>query len=114
MDVIERLTVSWEDASFALVAALAWLSVSLVSCPQVRVRSFDRAGVEITAAIPSVGPMVVSVEDADREFQEDDIELCGLPGVELVSPASFTLSQVTPPENLSLSVVTPAHHPLRC
>jgi len=36
--VIERLAVSWEDASFAVVAALAWLSASFVCCPQVNVK----------------------------------------------------------------------------
>ena len=75
--MIERLAVSWEDASFAVVAALAWLSASLVSCPRVSVKSVSKAGVEITAAIPSPGPIMVSIEDDDREFQEDDLEPCG-------------------------------------
>jgi len=111
--VIERLAVSWEDASFAVVAALAWLSASFMSCPQVSVKFVSKAGVEITAAIPSLGPMD-SIEDDDREFQEDDLELCGLPGVRLVSPPSLTLSQITPPQSVPLSVLTPAQHPLRC
>jgi len=112
--VIERLTVSWEGASFAVVVALAWLSAPLVSCPRVIVKSVSKAGVEITAAIPSLGPIMVSVEDDDREFQEDDLELYGLPDVRLVSPPSLTLSQITPPQGVSLSVLTPAQHPLRC
>jgi hypothetical protein len=114
MGVIERLAISWEIGSFAVVAALAWLSASLVSCPQVGVKFVSEAGVEITAAIPSLGPIMVSIEDDDREFREDDLELCGLPGVRLVSPPSLTLSQITPPQSVSLSVPTPAQHPLRC
>jgi len=112
--VIERLTVSWEDASFAVVAAFAWLSASLMSCPQVSVKYVSKAGIEITAAIPSLGPIMDSIEDDDREFQEDDLERCGLPGVRLVSPPSLTLSQITPPQSVSLSVLTPAQRPLRC
>ena len=119
--MIERLAVSWEDASFAVIAALAWLSASFVSCPQVGVKFVPKAGVEITAAIPSLGLTMVSIEDDEREFQdyerefqEDDLELCGLPGVRLVSPPSLTLSQISPPQSVSLSVLTPAQHPLRC
>ena len=112
--MIERLTLSWEDASFAVVAALAWSSASFVCCPQVSAKFVSKAGVEITAAILSLGPIMVSIEDDDREFQEDDLELCGLPGVRLVSPPSLTLSQITPPQSVSLSVPTPAQHPLRC
>ena len=112
--MIERLAVPWEDASFAVVAALAWLSASFVSCPQVSAKLVSKAGVEITAATPSLGPIMVSIEDDDREFQEDDLELCGLPGVRLVSPPSLTLSQITPPQSVSLSVLTPAQYPLRC
>ena len=112
--MIERLAVSWEHALFAVVAALAWLSASFVSCRQVSVEFVSKAGVEITAAIPSLGPIMVSIEDDDREFREDDLELCGLPGMRLVSPPSLTLSQITPPQSVSLSVPTPAQHPLRC
>ena len=112
--MIERLAVSWEDASFAVVAALAWLSASFVSCPQVSVKFVSKAGVEITAAIPSLGPIMVSIEDDEREFQEDDLELYGQPGVRLVSPPSLTPSQITPPQSISLPVLTPAQHPLRC
>ena len=112
--MIERLAVSWEDALFAIVAALAWLSVSLVSCPQVSVKSVSKPGVEITPAISSLGPIMVSVEDDDREFQEAELEPCGLPGVWLVSPPSLTPSQITPPQSVFLSVPTPAQHPLRC
>ncbi len=112
--MIERLAVSWEGASFAVVAALAWLSASFVSCPQVSVKFVSKVVVEITVAIPSLGPIMVSIEDDDREFQEDDLELCGLPGVRLVSPPSLTPSQIMPPQSVSLSVPTPAQHPLRC
>src|SRR5208337_2827687 len=111
MGVIERLAVSWEGASFAVVAALAWLSASFVSCPQVSVKFVSKAAVEITAAIPSLEPIMVLIEDDDSE---DDLELCGLPGVRLVSPPSVTLSQITPPQSVSLSVLTPAQRPLRC
>ncbi len=114
MGVIERLAVSWEGASFAVVAALAWLSASFVSCPQVSVKFVSKAGVEITAAIPSPGPTMVAIEDDDREFQEDDLEPCALLGVRLLSPPSLTLSQITPLQSVSLSVLTPAQHPLRC
>ena len=108
------MVVSWEDAVFAVMAALAWLSASFLSCPQVGVNFVSKAGVEITAAIPLQGPIMVSIEDDDREFQEDDLELCGLPGVRLISPPPLTLSQITPPQSVSLSVLTPAQHPLRC
>jgi len=114
MGEIERLAVSWEDASFAVVAALMWLSASFVSCPQVSLKFVSKAGVESTAAIPSLGPIMDSIEDDDREFQERDLELCGLPGVRLVSPPSLTLSQIPPPQSVSLSVLTPAQRPLRC
>jgi len=112
--VIERLAVSWEMGSLAVVAALAWLSASLVSCPQVGVKFVSEGGVEITAAIPSMGPIMVSIEEDDREFQDDDLEPCGPPGVWLVAHPSLTLSQITPPQSVSLSVLTPAQHPLRC
>ncbi len=112
--MIERLVWSWEDASLAAIAAFAWLSASFVCCPQVSVEFVSKAGVEITAAIPSSGPIMVSIEDDDREFQEDDLEPSGLPGVRLVWPSSLTLSQITPPQSVSLSVLTPAQHPLRC
>jgi hypothetical protein len=114
MGVFERLDVSWEDASFAVIAALVWLSASLASCPQVSVGSVRKAGVEITEAIPSLGPIVASLEDDDREFQEDYLEPCGLPGVRLASPPSLSLSQVTPPQSVWIFTVTPANHPLRC
>ena len=112
--MIERLAVSWKGALFAVVAALAWLSAPLVSCPRVIVKSVSKAGVEITAAIPSPGPIMVAIEDNDRDFQEDELEPCGLPGVRLASASSLTLSQITPPLSVSLSVLTPAQHPLRC
>ncbi len=112
--MIERLAVSWKGASFAVVAALAWLSAPLVSCPRVVVKFVSKAGVETTTAIPAPGPRLVAIEDDDREFQEGDLEPCGLPGVRLVSPPSLTLSQITPPQSVSLSFLTPAQHPLRC
>ena len=112
--MIERMAVSWKDASLAVVAALAWLSAPLVSCPRVIVKSVSKAGVEITAAIPSLGPIMVSIEDDDREFQEDDLEPCALLGVRLLSPPSLTLSQITPVQSVSLSFLTPAQRPLRC
>ena len=111
--MLERLAVSWEDAAFAAVAALAWLSGSFMSCPQVSVDFVCKAGVEITAAIPLLGPMMVLIEDDDREFQ-DDLELCGLPGMSLVWPPSLALSQITPPPSVCLSALTSAQHPLRC
>jgi hypothetical protein len=113
MGVIERLDVSWEDASFAVIATLVWLSALLVSCPQVSARSVSRLGVAITAAIPSAGPIMCSIEDDDRDF-EDGLGPCGLPGVRLVSPPSLTLSQITPPQRVSLSVLNPAQLLLRC
>jgi hypothetical protein len=114
MGVIERLAVSWEDAPFAVVAALAWLFAWLVSCPQVSVKSVSKPDVENTAAIPSMGPIVDSIEDDDRETREDDLEACGLPGVRLVPPPSLTLSQSTRQSVSLLSVLTPAQQPLRC
>ena len=109
MGVIERLAQSWEDASFAVVAAIAWLSASLVSCPHIDVKSVSKAGVEIAAAMPSLGLIMVWIED-----QEDDLEPSGPPGVRFVSPPSLAISQIMPPESVSLSLLTPAQHPLRC
>jgi hypothetical protein len=114
MRVIGRLAVSRLDASFAVVAALAWLSAFLVSCPRLSVSFASGAGVKITSAMPSPGPIMVSIADDDREVQEEGLELCSLPGVRLVSPPSLTLSQLTPSQSVSLSVVTPAQRPLRC
>jgi hypothetical protein len=114
MGVIEQVTVSWKDASFAIVAILACLSASLVSCAHVSVNSVSQADVEITAAIPSPGQIMVSIEDDGREFQEDGLEPCGLPGLRLPSPPSLALSQITPPQSVSLSVLTTAQRPLRC
>ena len=71
--MIGRLAAAWANASFALVAALAWLSVSLVSCPQVGVfSSLSMAGVEIGAVIPLLGPITFAIEDDYRNFIEDD------------------------------------------
>jgi hypothetical protein len=64
--------------------------------------------------IPLVGPVIGLIEDDDREFQEDDLELRGLPDMRLVWPPSLTLSQITPPRSVWLSVLIPAQHPLRC
>ena len=105
--MIERLAVSRDDALLAVVAALACLSASFVCCPLLSVRCGSKAGVEITAAIPSLGQIMVSTEDDDREFQEDDLELCGLPGVRPVSPPTLTLSLITPPQGMSRSALTP-------
>ena len=112
--MVERLAVSWKGASFAVVAALAWLSASLVSCPRVVVKLVSKAGVEITAAIPSPGPKLVAIEDDEREFQEDEPGPCGLPGQRVASPSSLTLSQITPLQSVSLSALTTAQRPLRC
>jgi hypothetical protein len=76
-------------------------------------------GVEITAAIPSPGPITFSIEDDYRnfvedDFAEDDFWPRGLPDVRLVSPPSLTLSQITPLQSVSLSLLTPAQRPLRC
>jgi hypothetical protein len=114
MGVIEGLVPSRGDASFAVVAALVWLFASFVSCPQTSAEFVSEAGVEITAAIPSPEPIMVSIEDDDRELQEDDLGLCGLPGVRFVLPTSLTLSQITPPQSVFLSFLTPLQHPLRC
>ncbi len=112
--MIERLAITWEDASFAIIAAIAWLSASLMSCPQASVKFVYKAGVEITAAIPSLGPIMVMIEEDDRESQEDDLELCGLPGLRFFSPSFLALSQFTPRQSIALSVMTLAQHPLRC
>ena len=112
--MVERLAVSWEDASFAVISALALLFVSFVSWTQVGVEFVSMAGVEITAVIPLLGPIVFSIEDDDREGQDDDFELCGLPGVLLLSPLSVTIAQTKVSRTVSLSFLTPAQHPLRC
>jgi hypothetical protein len=112
--VIKWLAVSWEDASFAVIAALALLSASFVSYPPVSVEFVSNAGVEIGAATPSLGPIMVSIEDDDPEIQEEHLELCALPGVRLVWPLCPTLSQIMPPQSVSLPALTPIQHPLRC
>ena len=71
----------------------------------------SKAAVEIIAATPSPDPIMVSIADDDRDFLEDDLEPCELPGVRLVSPPSPTLSQITPPQSVSLSILTRAQHP---
>jgi hypothetical protein len=114
MGVIERLVASWEDASFAVVAALALLSGSLASRPGVSLEFVSEGGVEVGAAIPSQAPAIVSIEDDDREVQEDDLELCGLPGVRIVWPPSLPLAQITPPLSLSRAALASTRHPLRC
>jgi hypothetical protein len=114
MVVIKRLAVSWEDALFAVVAALAWLSAWIVSCPQVCIKSVAKAGVAIKATIPSPEPIVVSIEDDDPESEEDDLELCWFPGVRLTSAPSLTLSHIIPPQSISLSPLAPEQRPLRC
>ena len=112
--MIQWRDVSWEDTSLVVVAVLACLFAWLVSCPQAGLKSESKAGLEVTEAIPSFGPLMVSIED-DREFQEDELESCGVPGVWLVTLPSLTPSQFTPLQSLSiLSVVTPAQRPLRC
>jgi hypothetical protein len=114
MGVIERVAKSWKNAPYAFVGALACLSASLLSCPQVGLKSVSRAGLQIVPAIPSPGPIMVSIED-DREFQEDELKPCGLPSVWLISPPSLALSHITPPQSICfLSVLTPAQRPLRC
>ncbi len=112
--MIERLAVSWEDTWFAVIAALAWLSASFVSCPEVGFQYLSGAGVEITAATPSPGPGLVLIEDDDLELQEDDLDLCGLPDTCLLSPPSLSLSQVTPLQSATPSILTAAQYPLRC
>ncbi len=112
--MIERLAIPWGKASFAAAAALSWLCASFVICPEVSASFVSEAGVAIVAAIPPPEPIIVSIEDDDRELQEDDLELCWPPDVPLVSPSSLTLWQLTPPQNVSLSSLTPAPHPLRC
>jgi hypothetical protein len=111
--VIERLTGSRKCALFVVVAALVWLPASLLSCPQVALKSVSKAGVHITAAMPSPGPIMKAIVDDDREFQEEDLEPGGLPGLRLVCPASVT-SRITPPQSVSLSLLTSAQRPLRC
>jgi hypothetical protein len=114
MGVNGRLAVSREGAAFAVVAVLAWVSASLMSCPRVSVKFVSKAGVEVAAAIPSPGPRLVAIEDDDRELQEEDLELCALPGVRPASTPSLTLSQIAAPESVSLSFLIPAQLPLRC
>jgi hypothetical protein len=120
MDMIGRLAAAWADGSFAVVAALAWLCASLVSCPQVSVlHPVSMTGVEINAAIVSPEPITFSINDDYRnfvedDFVEDDFRPRELPGMRLVSPASLTLSQLTPAQSVSLSLLAPAQRPLRC
>ncbi len=113
--MIERLTVSEQAGLIAVVAAFAWLSVSFLGRPQPSVTFVSKAAVAITEPIPALGPIMDSIEDDDREFQEDELDLCGLPGVRLVSPPpTLSLSQITPSQSLCLSALTPAQYPLRC
>jgi hypothetical protein len=113
MGMIGRPAAAWANTSLVVVVTLAWLSASIASCPQVRVKSVFEAGVKIRAAVPSLRPMKASLAD-NREFQEDDLEPCGLPGVWLASPPSLTPSQITPPQSVYLSLLTLAQQPLRC
>ena len=115
MGVIERLAVCCEHAPLALVAVLVGLCASLVSCPVDSVKSVSNAGVKIRAATPLPRPIRDFVEDGEREFQEDDLEPCGLPGVPVaLSALSLALSQFTPPQSVYLSLLTVAQRPLRC
>jgi hypothetical protein len=113
MGMVGRLAAARAGASFVIVAALACSSAALVIGSQVTVKSVSKAGVEISAAIPSLGPLMVSIEDDDRDFQYD-AEPCGLRAVRLASPPAVTLSQITPPQSIYISLVTLAQHPLRC
>ena len=110
----ERIHAPWGNPSCAVVAALACVSASLVSCPQVGMRSVCKVGVAITAPLQLPGRMPVSLEDDDREFQEDELSTSGLPGVRLDLPPSLTLAQITPPPSVYLSRLNLAHHALRC
>lgn len=111
----ERLAISWGVASLSVVSTLAWLCALLVGCPQVNVESVSKAGVQVSAAISSLVPVLVAVEVDDSENQEDDLEPCGLPGMRLLLPPSLSLSQITPKQSVSLlSVLAPALRPLRC
>ena len=107
--MIGRLAAAWPDVWFAVVAAVAWLSALLASCPQIGVHTASVTGVAITAAIPSRGPIKFLLED-----EEDDYWPCGMPGVRLASPPSLTPSQITAPQSVSLSLLTSAQRPLRC
>lgn len=119
--MIKRLVIPWVSASFALLASLAWLSASFLSYARVSVDTVPDAGGEIAVAISPPGSIAVPIEDGDRRFQadddgdaQDDPEPCGLPCLWLVPPSSLTLSQITSQERVSLFVLTPAQHPLRC
>jgi hypothetical protein len=115
MGVIERLAECWEHVPFAVAAALVGLCASLVSCPLDSVKSVSNPGVKIRAATPLLRPNRDLVEDGEREFQEDDLEPCGLPGVTVASSApSLALSQITPPQSVYLSLLTVAQRPLLC
>ena len=115
-----RLAAASADGLFAVVAALAWLCASLVGCQQVSfLQSVSMTGVEINAAIVSPEPITFSINDDYRnfvedDFVEDDFRPRELPGMRLVSPASLTLSQLTPAQSVSLSVLAPAQRHLRC
>jgi hypothetical protein len=109
-----RLAASWDDASFAVIAALACLSASLANCPRVSVKSVSKAGVEIATAIPSPEPTTVLMDDDEREFQDDRLEPCGPPDIRLLAPSSLTLAQIKPAQSVFLSLLTPAQRPLRC
>jgi hypothetical protein len=114
MGVIQRLTISWESGLFAVVAALAWLTASFVSCPQFSVKSVSRADLEINPVPPPSGSVIVSIAEDDCDFQEDDLEPCKPLGAWLACPPLLTLSQIMPPESFCLSFLTPATQPLRC
>jgi hypothetical protein len=114
MGVIELRAKYRKYALFAFLApALACLSASVVTCPQVSLKSVSKGGVGITTVRPSPGPIMKAIVDDDREFQEEDLEPGGLPGLRLVCPASVT-SRITPPQSVSLSLLTSAQRPLRC
>jgi hypothetical protein len=111
----ERLAVWCEHAAFAVVAVLLGLGLSLASCPQNSLKPVSSARVKIRATTPISRPMRAVVKDYEREFQEDDHEPSGLPGVPAASSTlSLVYSQFTPPQSVYFSLLTAAQRPLRC
>ena len=99
MGEIKRLAMSWKDASFAVAAALAWLSASFLSCPQVSVQFMSKAGVEITAAIPSLGSIMVSIVNGGRDLSAKNAKAGKLgisaTGTAVICPIAQSATKVT-------------------
>ena len=106
--MIERLAISWGGASLSVIATLAWLSAFVVSCPRVSVKSETKAGVEVCAAIPSLGPILVAIEVDDKESPKMILSHAGCQVCGCFCPPSLPFSNHAGAECLPPLLSTPA------